>query len=251
MNDALVDYRTHLIEKGNKLSTVTTTMHRLDHFFGAVQWVNELSPVVGKALYREYTKGRKPATHHAALKQARTFCRWMGIDALDKVETIGRPSKGKKQLRVDEARAYVDAARRLRPDRAAATLLPLLCNLRAGEVSKLRTRDVDDGCQLVWVVDAKTPAGNRVVAIPEVLQPILAELRRARVVVAGLLGLAGHGMGDVLVGHSREWVRDWCYRVCDRARVPRVSPHGLRPWRSKPVLPQAKLLSRSATRTTR
>jgi integrase len=100
---------------------------------------------------------------------------------------------------------------------AVAALVALLMGFRASEVVNRVVWDLDDEGRILVVEDAKTPAGNRRVRVPLVLQPLL-------------LGLAkGKQPSDRLFGnHWRDRVRKAVVRICGLAGVPPVTAHSMR-----------------------
>lgn len=182
------------------------------------------------------------------------FCRWcvrhswMTVDAAALVDIDDKPwrgqrakkemNKGKPQLRnFMEVERYVAAAAKLpRPIDRLAALLPLLCQMRNGEVRHLHVGDVDWRLQRIWIRDesddgeisedwsVKSAAGRRTVRIPiEVLQDL-------QTVCAGQPETAyvlpsnrrtGLPIGDDFVARR-------VAAVCERACVRVVCPHGLR-----------------------
>lgn len=238
---ALEEYERHLVAKGNKPGTVATTMRRLRSLMGA--GTRRLVQLSGGAVAAEYAayvvrgtgepvpgrplsapQGRPVAvdTHRNTLGEARTFGKWaakMGHLRRNPwvgIEATGRRRKGKKQLRVDEARRFVAKCLELGDDGAVAALCCLLLGLRASEVIDRVGRDIDDGGRLLWIGRSKTDAGVRHLEVPELLRPILADR-------------STQGRPDQnLFDHSRYWLRDQVRRICKLAGVPVVCPHGLR-----------------------
>jgi integrase len=100
---------------------------------------------------------------------------------------------------------------------AVAALCALLLGMRAGEIIERQVRDLDDGGRLLWIPSSKTEADRRTLEIPEPLQPYLRRLA------------ADRQPEDLLFGrHWCDWPREWVQRICDMARVPRVTVHGMR-----------------------
>jgi integrase len=170
----------------------------------------------------------KADTHRNELAETKTFLRWCYekgwvskplYDGLDRVKGEGKRNKGKPQLRVDEARSWLDQALELAPEEpgAVAALCCFLLGMRASEVVSLVARDVDDQGRLLWISDAKTEAGKRCLEVPEVLRPLLLQLKEERASDSRLFGW-----------HWRDWPCKWVKRICKQAGVPRVSAHGMR-----------------------
>ncbi len=226
---AIEAYQKHLVAKGNKASSVTTSMHRLRAFAPGDMGVRRLTPAWCAARYVELAGDLKPDTHRNMLAEAKTWCRWLVGQSLlpsmpmEKVQGIGRRRKGKEQLRIDEANewrelalAYADL-----PEGkglgAVAALLTALCGLRAGEVVALTVRDLDAGGCVLWIGESKTEAGRRQVLVPAELRPYLLEAARCKLPGARLLG-----------DHWRDWPRIWVQRICREGGLPVVTAHGMR-----------------------
>lgn len=174
-------------------------------------------------LYRRRVEETRADTHRGELAATAAWAAWcvrqgwIRVSPFGGVEAVGRRATGKAQLRVDEARRFLGAAldEDSRPGLAAACAL--LLGLRASEVTDRVVRDVDDGGGLLWVDAAKTSAGVRRILVPPALRPRLAELVRGRAPTERL-------WGDV----DRHWLGYHVRRLCRLARVPVVTPHGLR-----------------------
>jgi integrase len=242
IEDALDRYELHLRNKGNKETTIGTTLWRLKALLGAEVGapVGRLTPARAGDLYLAYSSSVAVDTHRNALGQARTFGGWLVKERLLPVNPFagvvgtGRRSQGKPQLRVDEARRFLEVAlewatvesrypgeRRNhaegRKAGAVAAASAFLLGLRSGEVIARVVRDLDDGGRMLWIPTSKTRAGQRRVAVPEVLQPYLLALASGKPPDAPLFT---HGGGD--------WVRDWTHRICAEAKVSTVCAHSLR-----------------------
>jgi len=146
------------------------------------------------------------------------------------VTIVGHKKEGKEQLRMDEARLFLERAleavegERLTKRRGgqqdmgvlgAATAL--LLGFRNGEVVDRTVRDLDDGGSVLWVPDAKTPAGVRRVEVPDALKPYLLKLAENRERTAQLFE-----------GLTRDGLRYWTGTLCKVLGLPKVTPHGLR-----------------------
>jgi integrase len=240
--DALDRYELHLRSKGNKETTISTTLHRLRALLGVEVGapVGRLTPARAGDLYLAYAQVVAVDTHRNALGQARTFGAWavkerlLPVNPFAGVTGTGRRSQGKPQLRVDEARRFLEVAlewatmeERYPGERrnhaegrkagAVAAASAFLLGLRSGEVIARVVRDLDDEGRMLWVPASKTRAGQRRLAIPEVLQPYLKRLAE------------GKGPDEPLFTHGGgDWVRDWTHRICAEAKVSTVCAHSLR-----------------------
>ncbi len=165
--------------------------------------------------------------HRNVLAEARSFLKWcvskkkwIAENPLADVEGVGKRSHGKEQLRVDEARTWLDLAVQYADQDepgAVAAMMTLLMGMRCSEVTSRVVRDVDDEGRLLWIPDAKTKAGRRTLQVPERLRPYLLELSD------------GKKPEELLFGyHDRAWPRLWVRRLCEEAGVPVVTAHGQR-----------------------
>lgn len=233
--DAVTEYLAHLARKGNKPDSIKTSRYRLDAILDTSLAVVDLTAARAQGFYDDLVdEGGAVDTHRGCLIAAKAFGRfcaekkWLLLNPFDGVEPVGRKSRGKDQLRIDEARTFVAACCaewRSHADRSAiAALLPLLCDLRASEVAQLRARDVDDNGRLLWVgeQDAKTDAGRRRVRIPGVIQPAMLELAAAPARGGHLFAKESGEPAD------RHWVSYHASRLMRLAGVAEVTTHGLR-----------------------
>lgn len=237
VSDAIKEYREHLERKGNKAGSIATSGYRLAAIMDGSLSLIDLRPRRAQELYDDLVdEGGAVDTHHGCLVAAKAFGRycankgWIKANPFAAIEPVGKKSRGKDQLRVDEGRKYVDhclAAWREHRDRSAiAALLPLLLNLRCSEVSQLVARDVDDKGRLLWIAEAeaKTKSSRRRTKVPRVLIEPLVELAAAPAVVA-----TGHlfakGSGEPA---DRHWVARHARAHMAAAEVTVVTTHGLR-----------------------
>lgn len=190
-----------------------------------------------EARYRVLMAELAVDSHRNALKMAKTFLRWcvsqtwIQSSPLEAVVGKGSRNRGKKQLRIDEARRlYAHCLERANAGDlgAVGALLCLLLTLRSeSEALALTARDLDDDGHMLVIEDSKTHAGRRTEDVPDELRPALLRLSR---------GLAEGEHGPALPPDAylfrrrrdRKWLWDEVERLCAEAGVPRVSPHGLR-----------------------
>jgi integrase len=100
---------------------------------------------------------------------------------------------------------------------ALAVATTLLLGLRASECTDRIVRDLDDGGRVLWIPHGKTEAAIRQLKVPELLQPLLMEVA------------AGKAPLDRLWGNvDRHWLGHHVRRLCRKAGVPVIPPHGLR-----------------------
>lgn len=214
-------------EKENKPRSVEATRLRLKRFLGPVAALRlrQLTEDRCASLYRALVAELAADTHRNCLAEAKTWARWcikkgwLTKSPLERVEGQGRRRRGKAQLRVNEARAWLEKAVELAEagdDGAVAAMCCLFLGMRTTEVVERVGRDLDNGGALLWIDDSKTEAGRRVVEVPELLRGPL-----RRVASAADPGLA-------LFPHDRHWVRKQVQRVCRLAGVKRTTAHGMR-----------------------
>jgi integrase len=245
--DTLADYETHLRTVGNrgtpcKPGTIATTLYRLRALLAAelTTPVARLTSERAVELYAAYAQTVAVDTHRNTLGQAKTWGAWLVRERKipenpwAAISGTGRRSQGKEQLRVDEARAWLSVAldwvtlpsrypgeRRNHAEARRAGSLAAACaflmGMRSDEIKSRQARDLDDDGRLLWIPDAKTAAGRRRLAVPEVLRPHLLALARGKGAEAALFPCSGP-----------DWVREWTLRICDEAKVSRVCAHSLR-----------------------
>lgn len=151
----------------------------------------------------------------------------------ESVQPVGRPNRGKKQLRFDEAERFITAAFRMFDEggdaMALAAVTALLLGCRSGEVRHLRVRDLDCGGAKLWVAArdsdyrGKTHNAARDPDVPDVLRPRLLKQVAGRSPDAYLFGIASTGRPK-----SHQVFHYAVRRVCVAAGVPIVCPHSLR-----------------------
>lgn len=232
VNRAVDLYLEQLANRGRRDSTIETLRHRLKAILQLVErgdlQVRKLTPAVARGYYAARAAKVAPATHHNELRACRTFAGWcvrqgwITADPFAAIETTGAASTGKPQLRIDEARRFLEAALAYRDrdgrEAGTAAALALLMGLRASEVTDRVVRDVDDGARVLWVPHAKTRKGIRHLEVPAVLRPRLAELTAGRSGTEPLFG----------AGANKDWLRYHVVKLTQIAGVPRVTSHGLR-----------------------
>jgi integrase len=238
VKEAVELYEAWLATTGIKPVSVTSARDRLDRALGPY-FAQPVSLVAtkGKLVYQTLRAAKKPgtekpyavATHRNTLMTLRHWGAFLvehghlKANPFTAVKPVGRPNRGKKQLRVTEARVLVETClRHLAAGdlKALQPLLALFLGLRASEVADLECRDIDDDGRLVWVADAKTEAGRRYIEAPLMLRPTLAALA---------VGPDGRTKeGPLLPGASRFTVLHQVRRFCRLAKVPPITAHGLR-----------------------
>lgn len=222
---AAVDlYLEHCRTRG--LRSVTTIGYRLRGLLRTTsdRPLRQLTPAAARELFKARAPKVSGDTQVGELAAARQACEWwreqgwIGGDPFAGIQPTKPRSRArrKQQHRIDEARSFRDVAVAA-GEAGLAAAMALLMDLRASEIIERTVRDVDDDGAVLVIEDAKTPAGERRLEIPEELrEPIAARC-------------AGRKPGDRLFpGRSRHWVGYHVRRLCDLAKVPVIGPHGLR-----------------------
>jgi integrase len=152
--------------------------------------------------------------------------------APDLPEVAGQRSKGKEQLRIDEAKRMVALAIRQRDSLALAVMTMLYTGIRPGEAMMLKVRDLDDGARLLWVAaeDGKTDAARRMVEVdPPALGALLAELAAGRPGTEYLFPFESRRKNAKnAIKSRRDALHRRLARLCKEAGVPAVVPHSMR-----------------------
>lgn len=204
---------------------------RPEHVQIADRALRTLTPTACQRLYDERVRATKSNgapitadTHRSELIYASAFGDWcaeQGWITANPFATVlpeGQTSKGKEQLRVDEARAFLLAAYSdTHPLGGIAAAGVLTLGVRASELLDRRVRDLDDGGRVLWITEGKTESSKRRVAVPPVLREALARLALGQGPEARLFGTM---TTNTLLGHVR--------RLAEIARVPEICTHGLR-----------------------
>ena len=246
---ALVEYKLHLQEKGNKQASIDVTEWALKQFFPSPVLLQLLSAKRCEALYadlrtRPHARTKKllsADTHRNILAQAKSFLTWcvergwLRANPCAAVKGIGRrrprgKSLGKdgNTLRVKEARLWYVKALELaeRGDEGAtAALVALLLGMRASEIVSRRVCDLDEddaAADLLWIPCSKTPAGRRTLEVPAVLRPLLVRCSKDKPADAFLF------QTEEGKPHWRDWIIGNVRRVCGLAKVPPVTAHAMR-----------------------
>ncbi|MBL9044502.1 MAG: tyrosine-type recombinase/integrase [Myxococcales bacterium] len=182
---------------------------------------------VSKHTARKYSV----ATNHLYLWVAIQLWKWAmeqgycQTNPWRKVTRIGKQSKGKPQLRIDEARKLEALAlkRAQGGDTAAlGTLLMIYLGLRQGEVAARVARDIDDDGRVLWVPFGKTKNARRRLKIPEQIRPLVQRLAQSKRPDELLFYPASHSK------YHQGYYGVRVKRLCRLAGVPEVVPHSLR-----------------------
>ena len=185
--------------------------------------------------------GQPPAaaTHRYYLSLAQRMFRWavrkgyVRESAFAVVQPVGRPSRGKKQLRFEEAERFLTAGFQLFDEQqdvmALAAVTSLLLGCRASEVVYLKVRDLDCGGTRLWIAAqdgeyrGKTRNAARNPEVPDALRPRLLQRAVGLQPEDYLFGISSKGRPS-----RRQTLHRAVRRVCLAAGVPVVCPHSLR-----------------------
>lgn len=179
-------------------------------------------------LYDKLRAGTAVDTHRNGLAAGRSLGRfcvergWLPGDPFAKVKPIGKRNRGKPQLGIDETRRLQDTCVAERSRESAAVLTSVLLGYNNSEVVERQVRDLDDGGRVLHVTRGKNRYRVRSSEVPEVLREMLLDLAKGRPGAAYLFG-----EGD-LERPSRHWIHYHAVRLCKLAKVPVVTPQGLR-----------------------
>lgn len=238
LRQGLREYIDGLAARGVQHDTCLRTEQQLARFLPLQQPIGSITSMDAKRLYARETQRLKPNgrpiavdTHHLLLRRAKQFFAWLiatgyrADNPFADIKPVGRPRRGKLQLRIDEARRFVDAAMRqaqVGHPVATAALLQVYLGLRPTEALVRVVRDLDDDGQILWVPHGKTPNARRRLAVPPELRPLLLAQACGKPQDAPLLGPPGEPC------HTRHALRYVLRKLCQEAGVPQVCPHSLR-----------------------
>ena len=232
VSDLRDGYLQHLRDNDRLPSSVRGVSNKLLQILGPLLDMEAGAVTVqrAKARYLQLVPTCAAATHQAALCRAKECWRWAVKHGLVRsnpwaeVERVGRAKRGKPKLTIDETNRLVEECLQDADtsDKALAILVLIFCGVRVSEVCRRQVRDVDAGGTRLNIPAAKTRAGERAPAIPDVIQAAVQLRCKGRPGNAPLLRntLGGHPHGD--------WVRLGLKDYCSRAGVPFATPHALR-----------------------
>lgn len=236
---ALKEWSQHLADfQGLKESSAMWVMQVSRYWLPLDMAPARINEADAKRIYMEHVvtpcpRTKKPpaaATHHEQLLLVRRFWDWcieQGYcrhNPWKSVRKVGKKSKGKPQLRIDEARQLESVALRKAQEGERSSLgilLMIYLGLRQGEVAARVARDVDDEGRILWIPSGKTENAKRRLRVPPHLQPLLLRLARShrpeeRIFYAETSKL-----------HHSYYVTK-VKLLCQEAGVPVVVPHSLR-----------------------
>ena len=248
VSDAVQDHLVAMRERGLRSSTIARAETHLRRFFqldgeedgDSIPFANsgglleDLRPRRCEELYAKMTKDVSVDTHRNALATAKTFGAWcvkqgwIQRSPVTDVEPFGQRNRGKKQLRIDEARRFVGVALKKAnagDEASVGVLTALLLGLRASEVTDRVVRDLDDGGRLLWIEFGKTKRARRTLEVPLVLRPYLLALSDGRAPDEQLITRKPLRTGKKA---DRYWLMREMRRLCEEAETPKVCVHSLR-----------------------
>ena len=248
VTDAVMEHIVAMRERGLRSSTVQRAETHLRRFFKldaedgerTIPFANsggileDLRPRHCEELYSKMTKDVAVDTHRNALAAAKTFGAWcvkqgwIRTNPVEDVEAFGQRNRGKKQLRIDEARSFVDVALKKAnagDEAAVGVLTALLLGLRASEVTDRVVRDLDDNGRLLWIEFGKTKRSRRTLEVPLLLRPYLLALATDRQPDDQLIKRTPLRTGKKA---DRYWLMRHMRDLCEEAEVPMVCLHSLR-----------------------
>jgi integrase len=249
VSDAVQEFVVAKRERGLRSGTVKRDEFHLRAFFqldGEVDGIampyaesggmlEDLRPRTCEELYRALTQRFAVDTHRNALATAKAFgvwCvkqGWIATSPLADVTAIGQRTRGKKQLRIDEARKLVDLCIRKAnegDEAAVGVLTAFLLGLRASEVTDRVVRDLDDNGRLLWIEFGKTKRSRRTLEVPAILRPYLLALAKDRAADAQLISRTISRRSGKK--RDRYWLLHHVERLCGEADVPVVCTQSLR-----------------------
>jgi integrase len=248
VSDAVQAFVVNMRDRGLRVGTVDRAEAHLRCFFDLDTeidgkpirfartggFVEDLRPHRCEELYGALTKRVAVDTHRNGLATTKSFLKWcvkrgwIRSNPAEDITAIGQRNRGKKQLRIDEARKLVDLCiekANAGDDAAVAVLVALLMGMRASEVTDRVVRDLDDEGRLLWIEVGKTKRSRRTLEVPAVLRPYVLSLAKDRAPDEQLLGRRSTKRGNK---RGRQWLRHWLAVFCDEAKIPQVCSHSLR-----------------------
>jgi integrase len=248
VSDAVQAHVVDMRERGLRTGTITRAEFHLRAFFqldgesdgntlpyaldGGL--LEDLRPRRCEELYGALTKSVAVDTHRNGLNTVKSFGAWcvkqgwIRTSPIEGVKPIGQRNRGKKQLRIDEARKLVDLCIRRAnggDEAAVAVMTAFLLGLRASEVTDRVVRDLDDQGRLLWIEFGKTRRSRRTLEVPALLRPYLLALAKDRAPEAQLISRTKSKRGGK---RDRFWLLYHLTGLCAEAKVPEVCPHSPR-----------------------
>lgn len=233
---ALDAYEVHMRQKGNRPRSIDTTRGRISRLLAndidkPIRTVTETRCL---KMYEALRSLMSVDYHRNALNESRTFFNWCAAkprqwirrNPVADIKGEGRRKRGKPQLTIDESRRFLAACSTAFADgdlAGAVGIAALHLGARISELVTRLVRDLDDDGGVLWISQSKTEAGKRKLEVPEQLRAILLQLAEGKQPHEPLF--RGKRSGEHITrGTAHEMVK----RMCARAGVPPIGPHGLR-----------------------
>ena len=236
--ESLEEYLKNLIDRGVSHDTADKVKRMLRPFLPLDEPLTAIDAERAAQMYLDETKRTKSNgepiandSHHLLLRRIKHFYKWaisrryVTSNPFAEVTPIGRPRRGKQQLRIDEARKLVATAmERAKTLDAGSTaiLMQIFLGLRPTEALVRVVRDLDDQGRILWVPFGKTSHAKRRLQIPDALRDVLLLHAKDKPADAPLLGPPGDAL------HTRDIIRYRLKLLCQQLGLPTVCPHSLR-----------------------
>ena len=236
--ESLEEYLKNLVDRGVSQDTSDKVRRMLRPFLPLDEPLTAIDAERAQQMYFEETQRKKSNgepiandSHHLLLRRVKHFYKWaisrryVLQNPFADVSPIGRPKRGKQQLRIDEARKLVAVAmERAKTLDAGSTaiLMQIFLGLRPTESLVRVVRDLDDEGRILWVPFGKTSNAKRRLQIPDALREVLLLHAKGKSADAPLLGPPGDAL------HTRDIIRYRLKLLCQQLGLPRVCPHSLR-----------------------
>jgi site-specific recombinase XerC len=202
--ESLEEYLKNLVDRGVSQDTADKVRRMLRSFLPLDEPLTAIDAERAAQMYLDETKRTKSNgepiandSHHLLLRRIKHFYKWaisrryVTSNPFAEVSPIGRPRRGKPQLRIDEARKLVTTAmERAKTLDAGSTaiLMQIFLGLRPTEALVRVVRDLDDEGRILWVPFGKTSNAKRRLQIPDALREILLLHAKDKPADAPLLG---------------------------------------------------------------
>ncbi|MFO0623956.1 MAG: tyrosine-type recombinase/integrase [Polyangia bacterium] len=236
--ECLEEYLRNLVDRGVSQDTADKVRRMLRPFLPLAEPLTALDAERAAQMYFDETKRTKSNgepiandSHHLLLRRVKHFYKWaisrryITQNPFAEVSPIGRPKRGKQQLRIDEARKLVSVAiERARTLDAGSTaiLMQIFLGLRPTEALVRVVRDLDDEGRVLWVPFGKTSNAKRRLQVPDALREVLLLHAKGKPADAPLLGNPEEPF------HTRDIIRYRLKLLCQQLGLPTVCPHSLR-----------------------
>ena len=236
--ECLEEYLRNLVERGVSQDTADKVRRMLRPFLPLAEPLTAIDAERAAQMYFDETKRTKSNgepiandSHHLLLRRVKHFYKWaisrryITQNPFAEVSPIGRPKRGKQQLRIDEARKLVSVAiERARTLDAGSTaiLMQIFLGLRPTEALVRVVRDLDDEGRVLWVPFGKTSNAKRRLQVPDALREVLLLHAKGKPADAPLLGNPEEPF------HTRDIIRYRLKLLCQQLGLPTVCPHSLR-----------------------